>query len=54
MFITVPFQVHSITDKLPFQSGSVTYKTAMLTGALYKHRDISTVDGLITQPFRQP
>ena len=38
IFITVPFQVGSITDEInPLQSGSVFYEHAKLTGALYKH-----------------
>ena len=49
IFITVPFQVVQITDKNKlFQSGSVFYKPAKLTCALYKHRVIFTVDGRIT------
>ena len=37
-FITVPFQICSITDKIiPLQSGNVFYERAKLTGALYKH-----------------
>ena len=39
IFITVPFQAHSITDKIiPLQSGSVFYEPTKLTGAQYKHR----------------
>ena len=46
IFITVPFQVCSITDEnKPLQSGSVFYEHAKLTGTLYKHRVIFTVDG---------
>ena len=49
IFITVPFQVLSITDKNdPLQSGSVFYERAKLTGAQFKHRVIFTVDGHIT------
>ena len=47
IFITVSFQVHSITNKIkPFQSGRVFYEYAKLTGALFEHRVIFTVDGL--------
>ena len=50
MFISVPFQVRSITDELqPFQSGSVFYKRTTLTNAPYEHRVVFTVDGRITQ-----
>ena len=39
-----------ITDKNNLlQSGSVFYEHAKLTGTLYKHRVIITVDGCITQ-----
>ena len=49
IFIIVPLQVCSITDEnKPFQSGSVFYESAKLTGMLYKHRVIFTVDGCIT------
>ena len=48
-FLIVLFQVGSITaENKPFQSGSVFYEPAKLTSALYKHRVIFTVDGLIT------
>ena len=50
IFNTVPFQVRSITHKNnPLQSGSVFYERAKLTGVLYKHRVIFTVDGRITK-----
>ena len=46
--IAFPFQFGSITEEnKPFQSGSVFYEAFKLTGALYKHRVIFTVDGLI-------
>ena len=46
--ITNPFQVCSITDEIiPLQSGSVFYECAKLTGMLYKHRFIFTMDGNI-------
>ena len=49
IFITVPLQVHSITDEnIPLQPGSVFYEHAKLTGALNKHRVILTKDGRIT------
>ena len=47
IFITVPFQVGSITNKIiPLQSGSVFYEHAKLTGALYKHRVIFAIEKL--------
>ena len=49
IFITVPFQVCSITDKNnPLQSGSVFYKHAKLTCGQYKHIVIFTKNGRIT------
>ena len=46
IFITGTNQVCLITTKVvPFQSGSVFYKRAKLTGAQYKHKVIFTFDG---------
>ena len=46
IFITGPNQVCSITNKfVPFQSGSVFYERAKLTGAQYKLRVIFTFNG---------
>ena len=54
IFITVPLQVHSITNEIiPLQSGSVLYEHAKLTGVLYKHRVIFTKDGRITLYLRK-
>ena len=50
IFITVPFQVRTITDKNnSLQSGSVFYERAKLTGELNQHRVIFTKDGRITR-----
>ena len=49
MFVTVPVPVCSITGKnKPFQSGSMFYECAELTGASYEHKVIFTLDSLIT------
>ena len=36
-------------ENKPFQTGSVLYECAKLTGVLYGHRVIFSVDGLLTQ-----
>ena len=44
IFLTVPFQVRSITAKInPLKSGSLFYERAKLTGALHKHRIIGRI-----------
>ena len=46
MFITGTNQASLITDKFVLlQSGNVFYKGAKLTGALYTHRVLFTLDG---------
>ena len=53
----VIFKVLDVKDYCQFltlrmdTSGSVLYKHAKLTGMLYEHRVIFTVDGLITQSY---